>query len=107
MCLKPFHADKNTGILFSYNSNATQSGEVYLIATDSAKSGTEVARFIQSKIAENKAIKLDFQWLYSRDFISTITACGDVKYGDYYLAWKGISDNTHPQIKTVKVMRSD
>ena len=105
ICLMPFHADSNTGILFSYNSGATQSGDMYIIAADSSKSASDAAQFIQSQIAENKAMKLDFQWLQSGDFISTIITCGNTPSGEYYLAWKGVSDNTHPQIRTVKVMR--
>ena len=105
MCLTPFHADENCSILFCYDSGASQSGEMYLIAADSARSGSDAAQFIQTQIAENKATKLDFQWLQSNDFISLITHCRNIPSGDYYLAWKGVSDNTHPQIKTVKVLK--
>ena len=105
MCLTPFHADENCSILFCYNSGASQSGEMYLIAADPARSGSDAAQFIQTHIAENKVTKLDFQWLRSNDFISLIIPCRNIPSGEYYLAWKGVSDNTHPQIKTVKILK--
>ena len=45
-----------------------------------------------------------FEWLYSANFITTLISCSDIPAGEYYLAWTGVSDNTHPKIKSIKIM---
>ena len=64
----------------------------------------ELAQVIYDQIQSGNVIRLNFQWLQSTDFISILVDCSDVAIGDYYLVWKGISDNTHPKIKSVKVL---
>lgn len=63
------------------------------------------AESIFNKIKEHDCIELSFNWLHSEDYITTLTSCSDVPPGEYYIAWVGISDNTHPKIKTVKLIK--
>lgn len=72
---------------------------------------TQIAmRFLASSTAEdilNKAkteggyIDLSLQWLYSTDYITTLTPCENVTTGKYYLAWVGRSNNSHPLIRSI------
>ncbi len=104
MILKPFSISKNSGIVLTYQSGATADAELYLMRKISGRSYGELAQVIYDQIQSGNVIKLNFQWLQSADFISILVDCSDVAIGDYYLVWKGISDNTHPKIKAVKVL---
>ena len=44
------------------------------------------------------------QWLQSETFITTITECTGISDGEYYLAWVGRSNNSHPKIRFLKVL---
>ena len=50
---------------------------------------------------EGSYIDLSLQWLYSTDYITTLTPCEGVTTGTYYLAWVGRSNNSHPLIRSV------
>ena len=52
------------------------------------------------------ALKLSFKWLYSDTFISVMQSLENVSDGEYYLAFKGISDNSHPMVKSIKFMKT-
>ena len=77
---------------------------VDLMRKISGRTYAELAQVVYEQIQKGNVIKLDFQWVQSTDFISVLTDCTDIGIGDYYLAWKGVSDNTHPKIKTIKVL---
>ena len=51
------------------------------------------------------ALKLSFKWLYSDTFISVMQSLENVSDGEYYLAFKGTSDNSHPMVKSIKFMK--
>lgn len=104
MILKPFSISKNASIVITYQSGASAAGELYLMRKISGRTYAELAQVVYEQIQKGNVIKLDFQWVQSADFISVLTDCTDVGIGDYYLAWKGVSDNTHPKIKTIKVL---
>ena len=90
--------------MLTYQSGATADAELYLMRKISGRTYAELAQVIYDQIQNGNVIKLKFQWLQSTDFISILVNCSDVAIGDYYLVWKGISDNTHPKIKSVKVL---
>ena len=50
---------------------------------------------------EGSYIDLSLQWLYSTDYITTLTPCEGVTTGTYYLAWVGRSNNSHPLIRSI------
>ncbi|MEE5994836.1 MAG: hypothetical protein V3G42_16675, partial [Oscillospiraceae bacterium] len=104
MILKPFSISKNASIVITYQSGASAAGELYLMRKISGRTYAELAQVVYEQIQKGNVIKLEFQWLQSTDFISVLTDCTDVGIGDYYLAWKGVSDNTHPKIKSIKVL---
>ena len=104
MILNPFSISKNSGIMLTYQSGATADAELYLMRKISGRTYGELAQVIYDQIQSGNVIRLNFQWLQSTDFISILVDCSDVAIGDYYLVWKGISDNTHPKIKSVKVL---
>ena len=104
MCLTAFRATAASSIIISYVSGATDTGDLYLVKKVDGKSGAELARYIYEAITDGTAIKLGFQWLFSNSYISVLTECSGITSGDYYLAWKAVSDNTHPLIKTIKVL---
>lgn len=101
----PVTITQNSKILMEYLSSATQPGTMYLVENTGRDPLTPIADFIFNKIKAHDCIELPFNWLYSENYISTLTSCSDVPPGEYYIAWVGISDNTHPKIKTVKLMK--
>ena len=50
---------------------------------------------------EGSYIDLSLQWLYSTDYITTLTPCEGVTTGTYYLAWVGRSNNSRPLIRSI------
>lgn len=101
----PVTITQNSKILMEYLSGATQPGTMYLVENTGRDPLTPIADFIFNKIKAHDCIELSFNWLYSEGYITTLTSCSDVPPGEYYIAWVGVSDNTHPKIKTVKLMK--
>ncbi len=104
MILQPFSISKNSGIVLTYQSGASAVGELYLMRKISGRTYAELAQVVYEQIQSGNAVRLEFQWLQSNDFISVLVDCTDVAVGQYYLVWKGVSDNTHPKIKAIKVL---
>ncbi len=91
-------------LLLNYQVGASQDAEFYLIPkTD--KTGFELAQYIYEEIKSENTLKLSFKWLYSDTFISVMQSLENVSGGEYYLAFKGISDNSHPMVKSIKFMK--
>ena len=91
-------------LLLNYQVGASQDTEFYLIPkTD--KTGAELAQYIYEEIKAENALKLSFKWLYSDTFISVMQSLENVSDGEYYLAFKGTSDNSHPIVKSIKFMK--
>lgn len=103
MFLTPVAITSKMKLLLSYMVGASQDAEFYLIPkTD--KTGSELAQYIYEEIKAENALKLSFKWLYSDTFISVMQSLKNVSDGEYYLAFKGTSDNSHPMIKSIKFM---
>ena len=104
MFLTPIAVTSDMHLLLSYLVGASQDAEFYLIPkTD--KTGSELAQYIYEEIKSENALKLSFKWLYSDTFISVIQSLENVSDGEYYLAFKGTSDNSHPMVKSIKFMK--
>lgn len=104
MFLTPVAITSKMKLLLSYMVGASQDAEFYLIPkTD--KMGSELAQYIYEEIKAENALKLSFQWLYSDDFVSVMQSPGNVSGGEYYLAFQGTSDNSHPMVKSIKFMK--
>ena len=104
MFLTPVAITSKMKLLLSYMVGASQDAEIYLIPkTD--KTGSKLAQYIYEEIKAENALKLSFKWLYSDTFISVMQSLENVSDGEYYLAFKGTSDNSHPMVKSIKFMK--
>lgn len=104
MFLTPVAITSKMKLILSYLVGASQDTEFYLIPkTD--KTGAELAQYIYEEIKAENASKLSFKWLYSDTFISVMQSLENVSDGEYYLAFKGTSDNSHPMVKSIKFMK--
>ena len=102
--LTPIAISADMHLLLSYLVGASENAIFYLVKkTD--KTGAELAQYIYEEIKAENALQLSFQWLYSDNFVSVMQSLGNVPNGEYYLASKGTSDNSHPMVKSIKFMK--
>lgn len=104
LCLTPVVLTSSMHLILSYTVGASQDAEFYLVKkTD--KTGSELAQYIYEEIQAGNAVELSFNWLYSDTYISVMQSLENVPDGEYYLAFKGISDNSHPMVESIKFMK--
>lgn len=106
MCVEPVHINSNSKIMMSYKSGATDIGEMWLVPKNNGSlSPADTARYIYEAIQNNTAISVPFGWLGSAgNYINVLHEFNGISAGGYYLAWKAITDNTSPMIRSVKVV---
>ena len=102
--LTPVAITSKMKLLLSYMVGASQDAEFYLIP-NTDKTGAELAQYIYDEIKAENALQLSLQWLYSDDFISVMQSLESIPAGEYYLAFSGTSDNSHPMVKSIKFMK--
>ena len=103
VCTKSLSLTKNAEIVVSYQSGSSEAGRLYLVQKPQ-KIDIPIGVYVNTEIDANRAVSLDFQWLQSETFITTITECTSISDGEYYLAWVGRSNNSHPKIRFLKVL---
>ena len=104
MFLTPITISSDMHLLLRYLVGASENTTFYLVKkTD--KTGTELAQHIYEEIKAENALQLSFQWLYSNDFISVMQSLESIPAGEYYFAFSGTSDNSHPMVKSIKFMK--
>ena len=104
LCLTPVALSSSMNLILSYTVGASQDAEFYLVKkTD--KTGAELAQYIYEEIQAGNAETLQFKWLYSDTYISVMQSLENVPDGEYYLAFKGTSDNSHPMVKSIKFLK--
>ena len=103
VCAKPLSLTKNAEIVMSYQSGSSEAGSLYLVQKPQ-KIDIPIGVYVNTEIDANRAVSLDFHWLQSDTFITTITECTSISDGEYYLAWVGRSNNSHPKIRFLKVL---
>ena len=103
VCAKPLSLTKNAEIVMSYQSGSSEAGSLYLVQKPQ-KIDIPIGVYVNTEIDANRAVSLDFQWLQSETFITTITECTGISDGEYYFAWVGRSNNSHPKIRFLKVL---
>ena len=103
VCTKSLSLTKNAEIVMSYQSGSSEAGSLYLVQKPQ-KIDIPIGVYVNTEIDANRAVSLDFQWLQSDNFITTITECTSISDGEYYLAWVGRSNNSHPKIRFLKVL---
>ena len=103
VCAKPLSLTKNAEIVMSYQSSSSEAGSLYLVQKPQ-KIDIPIGVYVNTEIDANRAVSLDFHWLQSDTFITTITECTGISDGEYYFAWVGRSNNSHPKIRFLKVL---
>lgn len=104
LCLTPVALTSSMNLILRYTVGASEEAEFYLVRkTD--KTGSELAQYIYEEIQAGNAVPLSFKWLYSDTYISVMQTMENVPDGEYYLAFKGTSDNSHPMIESIKFMK--
>ena len=103
VCTKSLSLTKNAEIVMSYQSGSSEAGSLYLVQKPQ-KMDIPIGVYVNTEIDANRAVSLDFHWLQSDTFITTITECTGIPDGEYYLAWVGRSNNSHPKIRFLKVL---
>ena len=103
VCTKSLSLTKNAEIVMSYQSGSSEAGSLYLVQKPQ-KIDIPIGVYVNTEIDANRAVSLDFHWLQSDTFITTITECTGISDGEYYLAWMGRSNNSHPKIRFLKVL---
>lgn len=103
VCTKAVSLTEKSGIMISYLSGATENGSLYLVPKPE-KIDVPVTIYVSSQINAGGVISLNFKWLQSESFITTVTKCDGVSDGEYFLAWVGRSNNTHPVVKQIQVL---
>ncbi|MFR7792850.1 MAG: hypothetical protein ACLU2X_12460, partial [Ruminococcus sp.] len=93
VCAKPLSLTKNAEIVMSYQSGSSETGSLYLVPKPQ-KIDIPIGVYVNTEIDANRAVSLDFHWLQSDTFITTITECTGISDGEYYLAWVGRSNNS-------------
>jgi hypothetical protein len=104
LCLTPVALTSSMHLILSYIVGASQDAKFYLVRKND-KTGSELARHIYEEIQAGNAVTLQFKWLYSDTYISVMQSLENVPDGEYYLAFKGTSDNSHPMIESIKFMK--
>ena len=106
MCVEPVHISSYNKIMMSYKSGATDIGEMWLVPKNNdTLSPADTARYIYEAIQNNQAVSVPFGWLGTvGNYVNVLLECSSISAGDYYLAWKAITDNTSPMIRSVKVV---
>lgn len=106
LCTESVQVTPSKSILISYKSGAADTGEMWLVPKSSETlSPSETADYIYKAIQADTAMSVPFNWLQSPDHYCTVLiSCESISAGDYYFAWKAVSDNTHPYIRNIKVL---
>ena len=103
VCTKAVSLTEKSEIMISYLSGATEDGSLYLVPKPE-KIDVPVTIYVNNQITASNAISLNFKWLQSEGFIKTVTECSGIADGEYYLAWVGRSNNSHPVVKRIQVL---
>ena len=99
-CTLPISVTASTQIAIRFLSGSTEVGILRLVQSDT---GT-AADILAKAQTEGSYIDLSLQWLYSADYITTLTPCEGVTAGTYYLVWVGRSNNSHPLIQSITIL---
>ena len=99
-CTLPISVTASTQIAIRFLAGSTEVGILRLVQSDT---GT-AADILTKAQTEGSYMDLPLQWLYSADYITTLTPCEGVTAGTYYLVWVGRSNNSHPLIQSIAIL---
>ena len=105
MCVEPVRITSMNKIMLSYKSGATDIGDMWLVPkSNAALSPADTARYIYEAIQNHSAVSIPFGWLGTvGNYVNVLHECNSIRDGEYYLAWKAVTDNTSPMIRSVKI----
>ena len=105
MCVEPVRISSRNKIMLSYKSGATDIGDMWLVPKNqSSLSASETARYIYEAIQNHSAVLIPFGWLGTvGNYVNVLHECNGIRDGEFYLAWKAVTDNTSPMIRSVKI----
>lgn len=96
----PINVTPSSQIAIRFLAGSTEVGVLRLVQSD-----TGTAEDILTKAqTEGNYIDLPLQWLYSTDYITTLTPCEGVESGRYFLVWVGRSNNSRPMIQSISLL---
>lgn len=98
-CTLPVSVTPSSQIAMRFLSGSTETGTMRLVQSDSSNP----ADILTSATTDGKYIDLSLQWIYSADYVTTLTPCENVTSGTYYLVWVGRSNNSHPLIRSITI----
>ena len=99
-CTTPVTITSSSQIAMRFLCGSTEAGVMRLVQSDS---GT-AAEILAKAQTEGSYIDLPLQWIYSAEYVTTLTPCEGVTAGSYYLVWVGRSNNSHPLIQSITVL---
>ena len=99
-CTLPISVTASTQIAIRFLAGSTEVGILRLVQSDT---GT-AADILAKAQTEGSYMDLPLQWLYSTDYITTLTPCEGVTAGTYYLVWVGRSNNSRPLIQSITIL---
>ena len=99
-CTLPISVTASTQIAIRFLSGSTEVGILRLVQSDT---GT-AADILTKAQTEGSYTDLPLQWLYSADYITTLTPCEGATAGTYYLVWVGRSNNSRPLIQSITIL---
>lgn len=98
-CTTPISITAESQIAIRFLSGSTETGIMRLVQSDSGTADN----ILTKAQTEGSYIDLPLQWIYSADYVTTLTPCEGATAGSYYLVWVGRSNNGHPLIQSVLV----
>ena len=98
-CTTPVAITSSSQIAMRFLCGSTETGVMRLVQSDS---GT-AADILTKAQTEGSYIDLPLQWIYSADYVTTLTPCEGVTAGTYYLVWVGRSNNSQPKMQSISV----
>lgn len=96
----PVAITADSQIAMRFLANSTETGTMRLVQSDSGTAEDILAK----AQTEGNYIDLPLQWIYSEDYVTTLTPCDGVTAGTYYLVWVGRSNNSRPLIQSIAVI---
>lgn len=98
-CIRPVMIKPSMQIAMRFLAGSTEAGIMRLVQSENAVP----ADILTAAQTEGSYTELPLQWIYSSDYVTTLTPCEGVETGEYYLVWVGRSNNSHPLIKSIEI----
>ncbi len=98
-CTRSISIESSMQIAMRFIAGSAESGIMRLVQSESSNP----ADIITAAQTEDNYIDLSLQWIYSDDYVTTLTPCENVTASNYYLVWVGRTNNSRPLIKSIEI----